>query len=354
MTPEGGPIPSVQQLAGELARRRARSHERLASRMSLMGGERHCRLRHLAAAAVLFAAACGGGPGEPPTAATPTGVRPDGVLTIGSVSISPGREHEVMQPFGDYLASRLSGVGIGHSRVVVVDSLNMMVEELNAGRVDLYLDSPFPVAFVDGHGADVRVLARRWKRSRQEYRSVVFVREDGDIDSLDDLRGRVVAFGTPFSTSGFLMPKAALVAAGLNLVPSQDPAASVAPDKVGYVFSNDAENTIFWVLKGKSAAGAVNEDYYAALAGPRVGELKVLLRTPALPRNIVCARSDLDPAVVAAIVELLLAMEGDEEGRTVLRAFEDTLRFDLFPGGSEQALKGVSGMLPYVLDDLDG
>jgi phosphonate transport system substrate-binding protein len=300
----------------------------------------------------LSAAACGGGPAGPPAPGAVGVEAPAGVLSIGSVSISPGREHEVVQPFGDYLAARLAAVGIGRCRVVVVDSLHSMIGELNAGRVDLYLDSPFPVAFAVAHEADLAVLARRWKRGRDEYRSVVFVRGDSRVDRLEDLRGKVVAFGIPFSTAGFLMPKAALAAAGLELVPFQDPAAFVDPGKVGYVFSNDAENTVFWVLEGKAAAGAVNEDYYRVLAGPRLGELKVLLRTPALPRNIVCARSSLDPRVKEAIVEVLLAMEGDAEGRAVMEAFENTLRFDLFPNGAEQALNEVIGMLPYVEEDL--
>jgi hypothetical protein len=37
----------------------------------------------------------------------------------------------------------------------------------------------------------------------------------------------VIAFGEPFSTSGFLMPKAALSSAGLRLVNYADPAASI-------------------------------------------------------------------------------------------------------------------------------
>lgn len=308
--------------------------------------------RLAALALVVAAAACGGGREGPPAPEAAGAAAPAGMLSIGSVSISPGREHDVVRPFGDYLAARLAGVGIGRCRVVVVDSLHSMIGELEAGRVDLYLDSPFPVAFLVAHGADLTVLARRWKRGRDEYRSVVFAREDSRVDTLEDLRGKVVAFGIPFSTAGFLMPKAALAAAGLELVPFQDPAASVDPGKVGYVFSNDAENTVFWVLKGKAAAGAVNEDYYRALAGPRLDELKVVLRTPALPRNIVCARSSLDPRVKEAIVEVLLAMEGDAEGRAVMEAFENTLRFDLFPNGGEDALDEVIDMLPYVEEDL--
>jgi phosphonate transport system substrate-binding protein len=276
------------------------------------------------------------------------------VLTIGSLSLSPGREHEVVQPFADYLAARLRPVGIGHGRVVVVESMRGMVEELAAGRIDLYIDSPFPVAFVAEHGSGLKVLLRRWKRGAGAYRSLIFARADSGIGTLADLRGRMIAFGEPFSTTGYLLPKTALVAAGLQVASYQDPAAAVPKDRVGYVFSNDAESTVFWVLKGKVSAGAGNEDYFAEMAGERIDELRVIARTPSLPRNLVCARRGLDPAVEAAIVDVLLAMAGDEEGRVVLAAYEGTARFDRLPQEEEEALAGVAGMLPFVVEDLGG
>jgi len=277
--------------------------------------------------------------------------RPPGVLTIGSVSLNPAAEHDVFRPLAEHLASRLGSVGIGRGRVVVVDSLSTMVNELDAGRVDIYIDSPFPVGFVVQH-SDTKVLLRRFKRGAEVYRSVLFARADRGIESLADLRGRVIAFGEPFSTTGYLLPKAALVSDGFKLVRFEDPAANVPEDEIGYVFSNDAENTMVWVLKGKVSAGAVNEDYFEALAGSRVGELKILFRSKAVPRNIVCARGDLEPNVVRAVVGVLLGMDGNAAGQVVLNSFEETSRFDVFPEGGEQALSGVIELLPFVEEDL--
>ncbi|MCU0234355.1 MAG: phosphate/phosphite/phosphonate ABC transporter substrate-binding protein [Thermoanaerobaculales bacterium] len=297
--------------------------------------------------------ACSGG-GSGPAPPAPAGARPAGVLTIGALSLSPGREHEVVQPFADYLAARLGEVGIGHGRVVVVESVHGMVEELAAGRVDLYIDSPFPVAFAAEHGSGLKVLLRRWKHGAESYRSLIFARADSGIETLADLRGRMIAFGEPFSTTGYLLPKTALVAAGLQVAGYQDPAAAVPPDRVGYVFSNDAESTVFWVLKGKVSAGAGNEDYFAEMTGERIDELRIVARTPSLPRNLVGARRGLDPAVEAAIVDVLLAMEDDEKGRAVLAAYEETARFDRLPQGEEEALAEVAGLLQFVAEDLGG
>ena len=277
--------------------------------------------------------------------------RPPGVLTIGSVSLNPAAEHDVFRPLAEYLAAHLGSVGIGRGRVVVVDSLSTMVNELDAGKVDIYIDSPFPVGFVVQH-SDTRVLLRRFKRGAKDYRSVLFSRADEGIETLADLRGRVIAFGEPFSTTGYILPKAALVSDGFKLVNFEDPAATVPDDEIGYVFSNDAENTMVWVLKGKVTAGAVNEDYFQALAGSRIGELKILYRSKAVPRNIVCARGDLDPEIVRAVVGVLLGMDEDISGREVLDSFEQTLRFEVFAEGGQQALAGVIELLPYVEEDL--
>lgn len=295
--------------------------------------------------------ACGAPSGPPPLAVAPRPPTPSGVLSFGSVSLNPTREYDVVRPFADFVAASLHDAGIGRARVVVVGSLSQMVDEIRRGRVDLFIDSPFPAAFVRKR-CGVRPLLRRWKRGSDSYRSVVFARRDSGVDSIEELSGKIIAFGEPFSTSGFLMPKAALASAGLKLVNYEDPAASVPRDRVGYVFSNDAENTMFWVLKKKVEAGAVNADYFEALAGSRVEELQILYTTQAVPRNVVCVRNDLDPGIVRSIEKALLGMHLSEEGRAALRAFEETVKFDRFPGGPDRDLEVIMTLLPHVEDDL--
>lgn len=293
-----------------------------------------------------------GQPSEPPPSGVATAPPiPAGVLTIGSVSLNPTQEYEVVRPFADFVAANLHHVGIGRGRVVVVGSLSQMVDELREGRVDLLIDSPFPAVFV-WQRTDVEPILRRWKRGSDVYRSVVFTRADSGVESVDKLAGKIIAFGEPFSTSGFLMPKAALASAGLRLVNYEDPAASIPSDQVGYVFSNDAENSMFWVLKRKVVAGAINKDYFEALAGDRISELRILQTTEAVPRNVVCVRGGLDPRVVQAIENLLLEMHLSDEGRVSLEKFEETSRFDRFPGGADHDLGYILSLLPHVQEDL--
>jgi phosphonate transport system substrate-binding protein len=278
---------------------------------------------------------------------------PSGVITVGSVSLNPTREHEIVGPFARYLAAQLTDVGIGAGRVVVTDSLSKMVTEINQGTVDIFIDSPFPVAFVL-ENTDARIVVRRWKRGFDSYRSVVFTRADSGVETLNDLTGKVIAFGEPFSTSGFLIPKAAMLSAGLQLDNYEDPAAQVPSDRVGYVFSNDTENTMFWVLKQKVAAGAVNENYYQSLAGNRVDELRILFMSEPVPRNLVCVRGGLEPRVEKALKRVLLEMNQSSEGLEVLWHFEETTKFDRASDVPEEVLAGVIELLPYVNEDLGG
>ena len=295
--------------------------------------------------------ACGQPSSTQPSAVEIEATIPSGIITFGSVSLNPAQEFDVFRPFANHVAANLHDVGIGRGRVVVVGSLSQMVEELREGRVDFFIDSPFPAAFMWKHG-DVQPILRRWKRGSDVYQSVVFARADSGVDTVADLAGEIIAFGEPFSTSGFLMPKAALSSAGMRLVNYEDPAASIPSDRVGYVFSNDAENTMFWVLKRKVVAGAVNADYFQALAGNRIDELRILHTTESVPRNVICVRNTLDPEVVAAVEAVLLEMHLSEEGRSALLDFEETLRFDRFPGGIEGDLAGIMRLLPHIQEDL--
>ena len=77
-----------------------------------------------------------------------------------------------------------------------------------SGYAGIYLQDPEAVepAFValESDGSD-------------GYYSVMYTRADGDIQSLEDMEGRSLAFADPNSTSGYLVPKAELEAEEIDL-----------------------------------------------------------------------------------------------------------------------------------------
>jgi phosphonate transport system substrate-binding protein len=284
--------------------------------------------------------------------ATPTPLS-TGVVTLGSVSLTPGQEYEILQPFAEALAARLGAVGIGVGRSVVVDSVGAMAEHLRAGDIDVYIDSPLPAAFVARRSGAVPLLTRS-KQGVAEYHSVIFARKDSGVRTLDDLRGRVIAFGEPFSTASYFLPRATLQALGYRLERLDDPAAAVPADRIGYVVSGDAESSTVWVLKSKVAAAALNADYYGEMVGARSGEVEIVARTVDVPRNVVCVRRDLAPETVDAIERALLEMHNDERGRLALTRFRGTERFDRLPGGVRAFYVRLEPLLEALGGDLEG
>lgn len=266
-----------------------------------------------------------------------SGVARAAPLVIGSVSHEPADEIRKFQPLADYLARHLAEHGVDQGKVVVVRGMKEMAQRLRSGEVDIYIDSAFP-SIVVSRLSDSRILLRRWKKGRAEYRSVIFVRNDSPIQAVSDLSGQVIAFEEPYSTSGYFLPKSALLQTGLKLTEQAGAGAPAKAGEAGYVFAMDDSNIPVWVLRGKVGAGAMDDASFAKLPPQRRDNLRVVHQTAALPRHLVSVRKGLDPRLVNGIKAVLLAMEHSEEGRQVLQKFEMTTRFDELPGGPEKAL----------------
>ena len=146
------------------------------------------------------------------------------------------------------------------------------------------------------------------KKGVSSYHSVVFVRKDSGVKSLDDLRGNVIAFEEPYSTSSYFLPKASLCLQGIKLTPVISLEASVAADQVGYSFTDDDENTLFWVLGKRVIAGAMSSISFEKLAAKKINKLAVVHSTIDVPRHIVSFRGDLDPALISQITNVLVQM----------------------------------------------
>mgnify|MGYP000249852827 CR=1 FL=1 len=251
-----------------------------------------------------------------------------GYLTVGSISNTPKEEMATFQPFADYLVANLNDPRYTKARVLVAYSLDEMIDLIQEEQVDLFLDSPFPIIAVRDQTGSVPFLLR-WKKGIKEYNSVIFTHKDSGVNSLEDLKGKMVAFEEEFSTSGYFLPKATLMDTGLTLVEKLKRSARVPSNKVGYLFSKDDETTMYWVLKNLVHAGALNKNDFSILAKKRLPELKILKETMLVPRQLVVHRKSLPLEVVKEITETLISMDKNEEGRAVLSGFSKTKKFEV-------------------------
>ena len=215
----------------------------------------------------------------------------EGTLVIGSVSRSIKEEIETFRPLAKYLEPRLGAAGVRAVDIAVVTTADEMAQRLANGEIDIYIDSPFIIAEMSRR-IGAKPFLRRWKKGAAEYHTLFVTRADSGIASFDDLRGKVIAFDDPQSSSGHLLPRAMLLERGYRLVEVRSPDASVPEDAIGYVFSMDDVNTLFWIAHGKVAAGVTSPDFLELYEKKHAGEIVAFARSFDIPRQVVVHRGE--------------------------------------------------------------
>ena len=171
-------------------------------------------------------------------------------------------------PLVKYLEQRL-GVKVEYTPVT---DYAAAVEALANQQVDLawFGGFTFVQALVRSGGKAVPLVQRE---EDEKFRSV-FITTDDKIKTLADLKGKTLSFGSQSSTSGHLMPRSFLLAAGID--PEKD------IKRVAYSGAHDA--TVAAVASGKVDAGALNISVWEKLVADKkvdASKVRVFHTTPA-------------------------------------------------------------------------
>jgi phosphonate transport system substrate-binding protein len=207
------------------------------------------------------------------------------------------------EAFGAALG-KLVGVPI---RVTVASDYAAVVEALRNRTADLAFVHPAGYVLANREAKAMIVAKDRW-HGNTSYTARIYVRKDSGIKSLEELRGRTIAFVDPSSTSGYVYPMVMLIQKGL--VQNKDPKTFFKE----YVFAGSHDAGLMALLNGHVDAFAsfdqAREQY---LKDPAQREKLVWIAESApIPEGGICARDGLDPALVAKVRAALLAMRGPE------------------------------------------
>jgi phosphonate transport system substrate-binding protein len=233
--------------------------------------------------------------------------------------------------FVRYVARKLSSEG----KVVIASTLPQLAKLLEQRQVDFYMDSPYPTYVINNVQGAGKLLLRRWQRGKPEYQSLIFTIRNGEVRRLQDLRGKIIAFEDPDSSSGHFIPKFFLLRNGFKLVDRSRGEPKVSPGEIGFIFAYSQTKLVDLVLSKQAAAGAFSDDDHANLDEKKRSDISVLAETERLPRHLVSIRKDMAPSLAARLSDILIAMHEDSEGRKILQKTGDTTKFDLPPGGEE-------------------
>ncbi len=208
----------------------------------------------------------------------------------------------------DYLSAE---IGVPVEGFVTLDHA-AAVEALRAGTADISFMGALPYVFAhDAIGAEV-LLAEVY-RGKSTYVSRLFVRRDSGIETLEDLRGKTVAFADPISESGYLYPLEIIADAGL-LQRGADPQNFF---KQVY-FAGGYQQAIQAVANGLVDVAGVSQYSDLLLTPAQQSEVRWIAESGPIPSHAVIARVGLDDDLKAAFKKAMLKLN-DPKNRHLLK-----------------------------------
>jgi phosphonate transport system substrate-binding protein len=259
-------------------------------------------------------------------------------LRLGVINERPDRPAYALGLYGPlnaYLDAQLRPLGQRMGDLVIARSLDEMAVRISDGAVDLLLEGVMPTLKLRRRTGRIDVHLLVWRKGQRQYHTVFFARRESPIQRIEQLRGKVLAFESPRSTSAFDVPRAALIEAGLELAeqPVAEPVAAehsgaVDGDQVRFLFAGSELNQAYWVHSGRAHAGAFNNGDWERVPAAIKPELRVFHRTRPILRWLFSFAGPVDPALRAQLVEILNGMHQDPEGRAALAAASRIAKFE--------------------------
>ncbi len=250
-------------------------------------------------------------------------------ISIGTITEKPSKKYKRYQPLKAYLEKELKKRGFEvNVRVKFARDIPSMREMVRSGEMDIFIDSLYPSLAVCKGGVCEPVLVR-WKQGVRFYKTLIFVRKDSDIRSLEDLIGRKIAFKSPFSTSAYFVPYVNLKLMGFELVRLNSFRENPPEGKVGYIFAWADKNVVAWVFLKNTDAGAIENGDFKDIAGRNAENFRIIWESEEIPRHFVNFSPEIKGELRRAIVEILINMDKTKEGKEVLRKFKRTVKFEL-------------------------
>jgi len=241
------------------------------------------------------------------------------------------------EAFGAALG-KLVGVPI---RVTVASDYAAVVEALRNRTADLAFVHPAGYVLANREAKAMIVAKDQW-HGNTSYTSRIYVRKESGLKTLEELRGKTIAFVDPSSTSGYVYPMVMLIEKGL--VQNKDPKTFFKE----FVFSGAHDAGLQALLHGHVDAFAsfdqAREQY---LKDPAEREKLIYIAESApIPEGGICARDGLDPALVAKVRAALLSMKGPTYA-PVLKALYDIDGFEPAEDREYQPVRAAMDLLGW-------
>lgn len=225
------------------------------------------------------------------------------LLRLGVVPIeNPSEMFKKFTPLAEYLTKKLK---IRIDLKVAVD-FQGAVRDIGQGVTQLCFMTPS--TYIDAHKQyGVQVLVKALRDGKPFQHAVIIARNDSDIRSVKEIKGRSFAFGDTHSTSSHIVPRAMLMAEGIDI-----------KNLNYYNFLGHHDDVARAVLNGDFDAGGVMES--TGYKFEKMG-LKLIKFSDDIPEFNICGAGSLDDQTAMAVKNALILLdESTPEGTSILHA----------------------------------
>ena len=140
---------------------------------------------------------------------------PDVVKSEIVIGLNPSERSENTQQNADLLADLIAQKSGLPVKMFVAQDYSGLVEALRAKTVDFAFFAPISYVYAE-RIADARVLLKAQRYGSPYYFGSIIVRANSPYRTLEDLRGKQIAWVDPSSSSGHIFPKAGLIEKGID------------------------------------------------------------------------------------------------------------------------------------------
>ena len=261
------------------------------------------------------------------------------VIKMGFVPLKNSEKLvEDLKPISDYLTERL-GVKV---EAFTASNYIGVVEGLGSGSVDFGIIPPFSSLLAQKQSNAKPILTSKGKTGKPGYTAELYVRKDSGIKSLQDVKGKKVAFVDPSSSSGYIYPGAMLVNAGLNL------------DKdISYQFSGGHDKSLQLLLnKDVDVIATFDgvEDRYAKDFPQAKTDIQKLATSDMIPGVMVTTSGKMDKELQEKLDKALRDIEKDPKMKEM---FTKMFSITGFTDVDQDAYKKVEATAKIMNVDLD-
>ena len=220
---------------------------------------------------------------------------------------NPKRLFDVYQPLVDYINSNLDGVSL---KLEASRNYASYDKKLFSGHFDFSLPNPYQTVKSLEHG--YKIFAKMG--DDENFRGIILVRKDSNIQRVEDLKGKVVSYPAPTALAATMMPQWYLHTHGIDI--NRD---------IQNSYVGSQESSIMNVYLKKSAAASTWPPPWRAFIKERpevAKEVEIKWSTTFLPNNGLVVKIGTPQELTQKISKLLFELHHSKEGRDILNPME--------------------------------